>query len=208
MCIYCNTTNYRKIYETHVGNIPKDEDGRTFDIHHIDGDRTNNAIDNLVALSIQDHYNIHYSQGDWMASWKIGIKMKISPEELSRLASNAARKRVEDETHNFLGGILTRKRVENGTHNLLDKEAAKARAKKRVEDGTHNFLGGELQSNVQRRRLDDGTHNFLGGELQQKRLANGTHNFTQQWQCEHCGKIGKNTSNYIRWHGSNCKLKQ
>lgn len=205
MCIYCNTTNYRKIYENHVGPIPKDRDGRTFDIHHIDGNRSNNSIDNLIALSIQDHYNTHYSQGDWMASWKLGIKMKMSPEELSHLASNASRKRVKNGTHNFLGGDLTRKRVMNGTHNLLDKAAAKVRADKRVSEGTHNFLGGELQRKVQHKRLVDGTHNFLGGDLQRKRLEEGTHNFIQEWICEYCGTTGRNTSNYTRWHGQNCK---
>ncbi len=32
---------------------------KCFEIHHIDGDRTNNHILNLVALSIQDHYDVH-----------------------------------------------------------------------------------------------------------------------------------------------------
>lgn len=205
MCIYCNTTNYRKIYENHIGPIPKDGAGRTYDIHHIDGNRSNNTVDNLIALSIQDHYDIHHSQGDWMACWKIGLKMKVSPEELSTLASNASRNRVANGTHNFLGGELNRQRVENGTHNLLDKGAAKKRAGQRVSNGTHNFLGGDLQREIQRRRLEDGTHNFLGGELQKKRLENGTHNFTQVWTCEHCGTTGRNTSNYARWHGTNCK---
>lgn len=208
MCIYCNTANYRKIYENHIGPIPKDNTGRTYDIHHIDGNRSNNSIDNLVALSIQDHYDTHYAQKDWMACWKIGLKMKVPPEELSLLASNASRKRVENGTHNFLGGEITRKRVENGTHNLLDKEAASTRANKRVADGTHNFLGGDLQRKVQHRRLEEGTHNFLGSDgsdVQRKRLEDGTHNFIQQWTCEHCGKIGRNTSNYVRWHGANCK---
>lgn len=207
MCIYCNTTNYRKIYENHVGPIPNDITDRTYDIHHIDGDRSNNSVDNLVAVSIQDHYNIHYSQGDWMACWKIGIKMKSSPEELSLLAKNASRTRIENGTHNFLGGELNRKRVADGTHNLLDKDAAKIRANNRVSNGTHNFLGGELQRKVQHKRLEDGTHNFLGGQVQKKRLADGTHNFIQEWNCEHCGKVGKNTSNYVRWHGANCKQK-
>jgi len=29
----------------------------------------------------------------------------------------------------------------------------------------------------------------------------------QPWICEHCGKQGVGSSNYVRWHGDNCKLK-
>lgn len=53
-------TIYRKIYKTFYGQIPKDSNGRSYDIHHIDGDKTNNSILNLVALSIQDHYDVYY----------------------------------------------------------------------------------------------------------------------------------------------------
>lgn len=64
MCIYCGTTKYRKIYENHVGSIPKDESGRTYDIHHVDGNRENNDPINLIAVSILEHYDIHQTQGD------------------------------------------------------------------------------------------------------------------------------------------------
>jgi methionyl-tRNA synthetase len=54
--------NYRKIWEQAYGPIPKDGDGRTYDIHHIDGNRKNNSIDNLICLTIEDHYKIHLKQ--------------------------------------------------------------------------------------------------------------------------------------------------
>ena len=56
---------YRKIYEDHYGKIPKDVNGVSYDIHHIDGDYTNNDINNLIAISIKEHYEIHFQQGDW-----------------------------------------------------------------------------------------------------------------------------------------------
>lgn len=47
--------NYRKLYENHYGiKIPQD-----FDIHHIDGDRGNNAIENLVLLPRTTHETLH-----------------------------------------------------------------------------------------------------------------------------------------------------
>ena len=53
--------NYRKIYEDHYGQIPLDEEGRSYDIHHIDGNHNNNDISNLKAVTIQEHYDIHYA---------------------------------------------------------------------------------------------------------------------------------------------------
>ena len=72
-------TIYRKIYKRHYGPIPKDNQGRTYDIHHKDGNRSNNSIDNLVALSIQEHYDIHYSQGEYGACYAISVRMRSTP---------------------------------------------------------------------------------------------------------------------------------
>jgi len=93
---------YRKIYEQYYGSIPKDADGRSFEIHHKDGDSTNNNPTNLVALSIKDHYDIHYNQGDWGAAFMIARKMRMSPETISELIKLASRELVENKTHHFL----------------------------------------------------------------------------------------------------------
>jgi len=58
---------YRKIYEQHHGPIPVESDGRTYEIHHIDGDHNNNDPGNLKAVTVKEHYNIHYAQGDYNA---------------------------------------------------------------------------------------------------------------------------------------------
>ena len=52
MCIYCNTNNYHKIYENLIGTIPIEEDGRTHENHHIDGDHSNNYPKDLTAITI------------------------------------------------------------------------------------------------------------------------------------------------------------
>ena len=101
MDIYTKKVNYRKIYESHYGSIPRDEQGRTYDIHHIDGDRTNNSIENLMAVSIAEHYRIHHAQKDWGACVLIANKMKKTPEELSILASLNAKKLLEEGDHIF-----------------------------------------------------------------------------------------------------------
>jgi hypothetical protein len=69
--------NYRKIYEDHYGEIPKDELGRTYDIHHVDGDRSNNDISNLKAVSLKEHWDIHTKQQEHDAANLIAERMGI-----------------------------------------------------------------------------------------------------------------------------------
>jgi hypothetical protein len=92
MSIY-SSTDHRKIYETYIGPIPKDEDGRSYEIHHIDGDHNNNELSNLLCVSIKEHYEIHKSQGDLKACLIMSQRMKLSPKEKSQLAklSNAGK---------------------------------------------------------------------------------------------------------------------
>ena len=67
--------NHRKIWSRHFGKIPKDEFERSYDIHHIDGNRKNNSISNLIAVSLKEHLRIHESQGDQAACFMIKIRM-------------------------------------------------------------------------------------------------------------------------------------
>jgi hypothetical protein len=191
MCIYCGTTNYRKIYENHYGSIPKDETGRTYDIHHIDGSRLNNDPGNLTALSIEDHYNVHFIQKDWMACWKIGLKMKIDSDELSKLSRDFQRDRVSKGLHPFIkredGTSLATDRVEAGTHNFMKREDGSSLSSDRVKTGKHHLLGPKTN----KRRLEAGTHNFMkredGSSMASDMVANGTHPFL---------KTGKQHRNY------------
>jgi hypothetical protein len=187
----------RKVYERHHGKIPKDDTGRRYEIHHLDGDHDNNDISNLVAVTIQEHYDLHYQQEDWGACYAIGVRMKMDPVQLSKLSSDTQNRRVAEGTHHFV--------TNNPTYRML-------------EDGTHPFLGGEIQRANCLTRVENGTHPFLDAdrarELANKRLAEGTHNFTgpnspsqQQWTCNHCGKSGKGKGNFTKHHGDNCKHK-
>lgn len=74
-----NSKKYRKIWESTNGPIPVDEQGRSYEIHHIDGDSNNNSLSNLRCLSMQDHYEIHEQQGDYEACHAIKLRMDNSP---------------------------------------------------------------------------------------------------------------------------------
>lgn len=82
---------YRKIYEQHYGPIPKDDMGRSYEIHHIDGNHKNNDINNLKAVSLQEHYNIHKDQGDVGACWLMSPRLNLTGEEMSRLGREMAK---------------------------------------------------------------------------------------------------------------------
>lgn len=210
MCIYCGTTKYRQIYKKHYGPIPMDSDGRRYEVHHIDGNKQNNDPLNLKAVSIQEHYNIHYSQGDWSAASRIAAKMKLSPEEISKLISKSNAERVANGTHNFLGPATNKRRLENGTHPFLDKESARNRENKKVKDGNHIFLGGEIQRNACLQKVKKGTHPFLNKEKASSRMAlrleNGTSPSQIKKTCENCN-LTISLPMYGRWHGNKCKEK-
>lgn len=193
MDIY-SISNYRKIWEYCNGPIPKDEMGRSYQIHHIDGNRSNNNIDNLQCVSIQEHYDIHFRQGDKGACLRIGVKLGLSSEKISKLASEAGKKsnkiRIEQGTHNFLGGAVQRERIKNGTHNLLGKSNP---VYKRIEEGTFH-LTSEQNSKTARNRVENGTHPFLGSNAPSQIV----------WNCTICGKQGKGKGN-LTMHTRKCK---
>ena len=181
---------YRRIYEHHHGPIPKDENGRSFDIHHIDGNRKNNDLSNLIAVSIQEHYDIHYKQGDWNACVRIISRTNTSPELLSELARRGARKRLESKNHHF-----------------LDSAWQKQMVMRSIEKGTNKLVGGDLQRETHKRRLEEGTHHLLGPNTNRKMLSEGKHPSQIKIKCPHCGKVGG--SNIMRrWHFDNCSQKQ
>lgn len=166
---------YRKIYELHHGPIPKDSDGRTYEIHHIDGNHSNNSPENLRAVSIQEHFEIHKNQGDYSAALLIAARMEITKKEKSELAR-----------------MNSLKQIQNGNNRLL------ASNEQRMLDGTHHFLNEEFQSRVkiiQNEKLKNGTHHMLGNTSSKTRLESGTHNFPSLnvvvYRCEECNKTGK-----------------
>jgi hypothetical protein len=212
--------NYRKIYEQHYGKIPKDKDGRTYEVHHIDGDHSNNDPSNLKAVTIQEHYDIHYDQGDWAACLMISSRMEISPEEKAMIASRHQRELVENGTHPWLGPESNRIRIEDGTHHFLDPVFQREVARKSIEDGTHPFMTRPDGTNVQTDKIEDGIHHFLDSEWQKekakKAVENGTHNLLTRpdgtnVQTDRIANgthhfIGENSPTQVKWKCPHCEV--
>lgn len=128
-------TIYRQIYEHHFGPIPKG-----YHIHHKDGNKANNDINNLQCVTAQEHYDIHKSQGDYGACWAMVVTghISISPEERSLLVRQQQNELVKQGKHPW----LTR---EDGTSVSFDRKDHNSKIvsktqKKLVEAGKHHFL--------------------------------------------------------------------
>lgn len=88
--------HYRKLWEKHHNKkIPQDHD-----IHHIDGDRSNNSISNLLCVHIDEHLRIHEEQGDWGAVQAI-LMRKTDREYISSAARKFQLGMIEEGKHNF-----------------------------------------------------------------------------------------------------------
>lgn len=160
-----SSIDYRKLWEQANGPIPKDDLGRSYEIHHIDGNRDNNSLENFMCIPIEEHYNIHYEQGDWGACMAISFRMQKSPEEFSKMQS-------------ILATAFTKQKVENGTHNFLKQnrkdrigneftsESATVLAKKRSKE---NKLPAQISAK-------NGTHHWQTSE-HSKRIAESNKKF-------------------------------
>lgn len=129
--------HYRKIYEQHYGPIPVESNGRSYEIHHIDGNHNNNDPSNLRAVTLREHYNIHYSQGDYNACMLMSFRMSLTPDELSDIRSKAAFERVA-----------------NGTHPWANKDRMRKQNQKRTAEGKNAFSNPDIV----KQQIANGTH--------------------------------------------------
>lgn len=185
MRIY-TSSNHRKIYEQHYGPIPRDSQGRSYEIHHKDGNHKNNNISNLQLVTIEEHFAIHLAQGDYGACWIMSYRMKLSPEDISKL-----------------GSLKAKKQVSEGRNKFADPEFNRQNQLNRVANGTHHLLGGKIQSAVQQKLSSDGKHNFQGTETTSKQIEQGTHPSQKRICCINC-RADVNIGTFSRTHGDKC----
>jgi hypothetical protein len=91
---------YVKIWQEYYNKkLPKN-----MEIHHIDGNRNNNEPTNLLAVTIEEHLNIHKKQNDHGAVQAILMRMKRTSEQntlLKEAASKHQRSLLKKGEHNF-----------------------------------------------------------------------------------------------------------
>ena len=109
--------HYRKIYQNIFGEIPIDENGRSYEIHHIDGNRNNNSINNLICVSIEEHYKIHLEQGDFGAANLIADRIKSPSLKITgfkKIHSNETKLKIKNTLLGTIRPDNVRKNISNG----------------------------------------------------------------------------------------------
>ena len=218
MGIYINTYDieifkmsiHRKTYIKHYGIIPIDENGRTYDIHHIDGNRKNNDISNLIALPIEEHLKIHKNQGDNRAVHAILLRLNADINEIKYAAKLAANERVDKGIHHWLGGDhqrkLAKKLKDEGKLYFcseLHKIRTKSNNKILIDNNNHNFQSPENKERIRKMnaiKLSNGTHPFLNGagrENSRRRIADGSHQFLDKVLQKELSNRAKLKNSYI-----------
>lgn len=221
-------SNHKRIYVKHFGKIPKDKNGRVYDIHHIDGDHKNNDPTNLIAIPIQDHYEIHLSHNEFDAARLIALRMNKSPREISELSRKAALQKFANGTHHFIAINKKGRPDMKGENNpMRNPEVAKKVSEKQigkiVSDETRQK---QSESHKKRTKIkcvycdklmcklnhdkwhgERCTHNpNYNEDKQMDRSTNFILNNPSKIKaiCEYCNKM-ISMPNYHRWHGSKCK---
>lgn len=133
---------YRKIYQQHYGEIPTDELGRSYHIHHKDGNHFNNHHSNLQAVSLQEHYEIHLREGNLWAALRLAQRLGMSQEQISDLSRQTQLKRISEGTHPFqVPGICSKggkKGIRHVKENGWSKDAIEKRTKTMRNKGHYN----------------------------------------------------------------------
>jgi len=197
--------DYRRVWKKHYGVIPKDDKGRSYDVHHLDGDRGNNSIENLECVSIQEHYNIHYKQGDWAAAHLIAERLgkkftgwKHSPQARKKFKEAREGKHHSEETKKKIG----------------DANRGKPKSQDHVEKNRKGHLGLKQTKQTVDKRKE--TIKNRGGyrhseEIKLKMRKPKSQEHLQKMKmprklvvCPHCGKVGGSCA-MKRWHFGNCR---
>lgn len=142
---------YRKIWVDAYGPIPKDDAGRSYEIHHINGDRTDNRLENLQCITVETHYRLHYERGDYGAAFRIAQRLDIPPQIKSELMSLSNKKRLEQGNHPFIDEEVRKKsresisrNIEKGIQGLQRKDILE----KAIQAKKDKFTGEELSKQV------------------------------------------------------------
>lgn len=171
---------YRRIYEQTYGPIPAGHD-----IHHKDGDPFNNDPSNLIALTPEEHYNIHLQQGDYRSASMIAkrIHYALSSEQLSEIARLSVLEQIKNGKHNLSNPILRQQYVD-----------------KQMQEGTHPFLRSDIQSN-------NGIKGAAASRAKRTTRFLSDNPNSKLKTCEHCGKE-VTAPVYGKCHGVKCKSLQ
>jgi hypothetical protein len=214
--------NYRRIWVSYHGKIPKDSNNRSFDIHHLDGNSDNNSIDNLIAVSMDEHYYLHRHNGEYGAAAMIARRMKVKPDDLSETVKLQMKELVESGKHNFSVKGYVSVRDKDGNTMRVSKDDPRYLSCELVGVNTGFIVARDSTGNYIRVAKNDSR--LLSNELvptnkdrKQKIVhTNRGHNKNKSWTqqnkeshdktCKYCDFVGR-ASHVSRYHNEKCRHK-
>jgi hypothetical protein len=184
--------NYRKLWENNFGEIPVDEKGRPYEIHHINGDNKNNSLENLKCVSIKEHFDIHYEQKDYSASIIIANRLGLSDIQLKELRLVGVPKpKVECPHCSKVGGLPQMKQWH------FDNCPTSTNGKK-IERYRELFECSKCKKKI------GGKSNLIQHERSCGKIKKNLKKTNDSLICPHCLFVGKPHSNMKRYHFDNC----
>ena len=183
---------HRRIWHDHYGEIPIDENGISYEIHHINGNRNDNRIENLMCVSIEEHYNIHYKQGDTYACAAILRRMVDNIEKFEGMQKQLP---LTGENHPMYGRSHTKESREKISKNHADIS------------GKNNPMYGKKHSKESIQKMSESTKGHGAGIPKSPETRKKMSEAVKLLTCPHCGKSARGNS-MKRWHFDNCKHKK
>lgn len=140
--------HYRKIYEEYHNCqlLPEIE------IHHIDGDHTNNDPSNLLAVTIDEHLDIHYKQKDWGAVQAILMRME-NMEGIREAARKFQLEKLENGEHNFQK--MTKERRTEISKKTIEERLSKGNGAFLIADTVENSRKAGLAAKAKKAGFHD-----------------------------------------------------
>ena len=172
---------YRRLWEKNYVPIPKDENGISYQIHHIDGNRNNNDLSNLMCVSLDEHIKIHREQGDWAS---VAFLEQMRGSYITGWAHSEETKEK-----------IRQNNIKNPRQYWLGKkrpDISELQKGRKVSDETK-----QKQSEAKKKNP---TNYWLGKSRKGMKQNHPT------YECPYCGKVGKGTAMF-KWHFDNCKQK-
>lgn len=211
--------NYRKIWSSHYGPIPKDEKGRSYDIHHIDGNRNNNDITNLKAVSLEEHWKIHFEKGDYLEAnmiadrigkelyygWKHKeeTKKKISEANKGKKMSEKTRKKMSEWQK---GRLLSQDHKKKISESLKGREFSEE-SRRKISESRKNKKPAPFSEETRRKMSESRRGKHRTEETKNKISESKSEIAQKKLECPHCKLIGGIT-NMKRYHFDNCRNKK
>lgn len=122
---------HQRIWTEHYGPIPREQCGRSYEIHHKDGNHGNNDLANLQCVTIHEHFEIHLQQGDTQAAAAILRRLKRGGQDVSDISRLAGY--IAKETKSGIHGLSAEQRSTNAR-----KGSEAHRGKRWFTDGYKN----------------------------------------------------------------------